>query len=260
MTQERTPGPAGSESPAGAQEHLQPTRDPLRTALASWELFGQALPHELRAPLSAIDAFARLLQEREAQALSPRGRLWLDSLRAAAAHANSLTDALLVLAPMSSRAMERVRVDLSALAAEIIDMERAAAPERQAQVTIEPGLHAMGDPHLLRTLLSNLLGNAWKYTSTRPQARIAFGVAHGPDGEPAFCVSDNGVGFAMEHASKLFRPFGRLHTRSEFEGVGLGLCMALRVVERHDGRIWAEAAPEHGTRVFFRLGEPGAPR
>ncbi len=253
MIKERTPDPAGAqEDPPGTRE--------LRTALASWELFGQALPHELRAPLSVIDAFARLLQEREAQALSARGRLWLDSVRLAAAHANSLADALMVLAPMSSRAMERDRVDLSALAAGIIDLERAAAPGRQAQVTIEPGLHAMGDPHLLRTLLSNLLGNAWKYTSTRPQSRIAFGLVQGSDGEPAFCVSDNGVGFDMEHATKLFRPFARLHTRGEFEGVGLGLCIALRVVERHDGRIWVEAAPDQGTRVFFRLGEPGAPR
>jgi light-regulated signal transduction histidine kinase (bacteriophytochrome) len=259
MTNERTPDRAGFEPSTVLHEHPLPTHE-LRTALASWELFGRELPHELRAPLSLIDAFATLLQQHEAQALSPRGRLWLNHLRGATSHANSLADALLVLAPMSSRAMGRVRVDLSALAAEIIDLERAAAPERQAQVTIEPGLHAMGDLHLLRTLLSNLLGNAWKYSSTRPQSCIAFGIVNGPDGEPEFCVSDNGVGFDMEHASKLFQPFGRLHTRSEFEGVGLGLCMAMRAVERHNGRMWIEAAPEHGTRVFFRLGKPGAPR
>ena len=259
MTKERAPDPAGFQPSAGAQEHPIPTSE-LRAALASWELFGRALPHELRAPLSVIDAFATLLQEREAQALSPRGRQWLDRMRAAALHASSLADALLVLAPMSSQAMERVPVDLSALAAQIIDLERAAAPERQAQVTIAPGLQAVGDPDLLRTLLANLLGNAWKYTSTKPQARIAFGVERAPDGEPAFCVSDNGVGFDMEHASKLFRPFARLHTRSEFEGVGLGLCIALRAVERHGGRIWVEAASEQGTRVFFRLGGPGARR
>lgn len=247
MAQERTPDP------------LFPSGE-LRAALASWEFFGRALPHELRTPLAAIQAFATLLQEREAQALSPRGRLWLDRLRAAALHASSLADALLVLAPMSSRAMESVPVDLSALAAEIIDLELAAAPERQAQVTIQPGLEAVGDPHLLRTLLANLLGNAWKYTSTRPESRIAFGTVRGSDGKPAFCVSDNGVGFDMEHASKLFRPFERLHARTEFEGAGLGLCIALRVLERHGGRIWIEAAPEQGTRVFFRLGEPSGPR
>lgn len=241
MTKERTP------------DHPIPSGE-LRAALASWETFGRALPHELKAPLSVIDAFATLLQEREAQALSPRGRLWLDRLRGAALHASSLADALLVLAPVPLRSMEAVPVDLSALAVQIIELERAVAPDRQAQVTIEPGLEAVGDPHLLRTLLTNLLGNAWKYTSTRPQSRIAFGKVPGSDGGPAFCVSDNGVGFDMEHASKLFRPFERLHTRTEFEGVGLGLCIALRVIERHGGRIWVESAPEQGTRVFFRLG------
>jgi light-regulated signal transduction histidine kinase (bacteriophytochrome) len=254
MNKERKAGFAPS---AGAQEQPLPAGE-LRAALASWELFGRALPHELGAPLAVIDAFAALLQEREAQALTPRGRLWLDRVRAAALHAKSLADAMLVLAPVSLQAMDRVPVDLSALAAQIIDLERDAAPQRQAQVTIEPGLQALGDPHLLRTLLANLLGNAWKYSSTRPQSRIAFGRVHAADGEPAFCVSDNGVGFDMEHAARLFQPFERLHTRSEFEGVGLGLCLARRVVERHGGRIWVEAAPQQGTRVFFRLGDPGA--
>jgi light-regulated signal transduction histidine kinase (bacteriophytochrome) len=260
MTYKRSPDPPSFEPSDSAQEHPISVRE-LHAALASWELFGRALPHELRTPLSLIGAFAALLQEREAQALSPRGRLWLDHVRAAALHANSLADALLELAPVSLQAIESVPVDLSALAAQIIELERAAAPERQAQVTIDPGLEAVGDPHLLRTLLANLLGNAWKYTSAKPQARIAFGRVHAADGEPAFCVRDNGVGFDMEHASKLFRPFERLHTRSEFRGVGLGLCIAQRAVERHGGRIWIEAAPEQGTRVFFRLGGgPGAPR
>jgi signal transduction histidine kinase len=111
----------------------------------------------------------------------------------------------------------------------------------------------VGDPHLLRTLLANLLGNAWKYSATRQQPRISFGIVHAAPGGPAFCVADNGVGFDMEHAPRLFHPFERLHTRGEFDGVGLGLVMARRVVERHGGRIWVEAAPDQGARVFFRL-------
>jgi light-regulated signal transduction histidine kinase (bacteriophytochrome) len=259
MIKERTVEPTGCEPWADAQEHPTAPRD-LRAALATWEQFGRALPHELRAPLALIDAFSALLHEREAQALSPRRRLWLAHVRAAALHANSLADALLVLAPVALQTMERVPVDLSALAAEIIDLERAAAPHRQAQVTIEPGLKALGDPRLLRTLLANLLGNAWKYTSKRPQSCIAFGMVNGADGEPALCVSDNGVGFDMAHAPRLFRPFERLHTRTEFDGVGLGLCIAPQLVERHGGLIWVEAAPEQGTRVFLRLGGPGAPK
>lgn len=246
------PFPGAPVDPAGSRE--------LRTALADWEQFGLALPHELKAPLGLLHTFATLLQEREAHTLSPRGRLWLDHLCAAASQASSLADALLALAPLSLQPMQRVPVDLSALATQIIDLERAATPDRQAQVTIEPGLTTFGDPNLLRTLLSNLLGNAWKYTATRQQPRIAFGIVHGSDGGPAFRVRDNGVGFDMEHASRLFRPFGRLHARSEFEGVGLGLVIARQVVERHGGRIWIEAAPDQGTGVFFRLGDPGARR
>lgn len=257
MTMQRNPDPASSEPSDGEQEHpIRP--DDLRVALATWELFGRALPHELRAPLAAIDAFATLLQEREAQVLSPRGRLWLDRIRAASLHASGLADGLLELAPLSLRAMERVPVDLSALAAQVIDLERTAAPGRQAQVMIESGLAGVGDPGLLRILLANLLGNAWKYTSTRPQSRIAFGITHGLAGGPAFCVSDNGVGFNMKHAPKLFRPFERLHTRSEFEGVGLGLCIAQRVVQRHGGSIWIDSEPDTGTRVLFRLSGSGA--
>lgn len=252
MTQECTFDPAGFEASADQQEHPMPPHE-LRAALASWELFGRALPHELRAPLGVIESFATLLQEREAQALSPRGRRWLDHVRAAAWHANSLAEAVLVLAPVSLKPMKREPVDLSALAAQIINLERAAAPERQVQVTIAPGLQALGDPDLLRTLLANLLGNAWKYTSRQPQSRIAFASVSGPDGAPAFCVSDDGAGFDMKHADKLFRPFERLHSRSEFEGDGLGLWIAQRVVERHGGHIWAEGEPGRGTRVYFRL-------
>lgn len=250
MNPQRTSDPAPAGGPPGSCE--------LRSALADWEQFGLALPHELKAPLGVLHAFASLLQEREAQALSPRGRLWLQRVCTSASHASSLADALLALAPLALQPLRREPVDLSALACEIIDLQRAASPDRQAQVTIEPGLAASGDPHLLRTLLSNLLGNAWKYSAARQPARITFGSVHGPDGAPAWCVRDNGVGFDMAHAARLFRPFERLHTRSEFEGVGLGLVIARRVVERHGGSIWIEAAPDQGTAVFFRLGDPGA--
>jgi light-regulated signal transduction histidine kinase (bacteriophytochrome) len=248
----KNPDQASGERSAVEQERARVGQ--LHAALQEWEAFGRALPHELMGPLSVLDAFAALLDEREAHRLSERGRLMLDRLRSASLHARSLATGLLVLAPLSLHPLTSVPVDLSALAREIMELELAAAPARQALITIQPGLTASGDPHLLRSLVANLLGNAWKYSATRQQAQIEFGLVPVANAEPAFCVRDNGVGFPMEYADDLFQPFKRLHTSSEFEGVGLGLLIARRVVERHGGSIWAEAVPDEGARMFFRLG------
>jgi signal transduction histidine kinase len=241
------PEAAGAEAPEAE----------LRAALADWELFARAVPHELKAPLAVIEGFATALHERESGALSERGRLHLERIRKTAAHARSLGEALLLLAPLSLQAMRREQVDLSALAWQFIDLQRIMEPERQVEVDIQPGLSTLGDPDLLRSLMANLLGNAWKFTRPREPARIEFGLVSIGAEQPAFCVSDNGVGFDMEHAGDLFSPFSRLHGRSEFEGSGVGLVIARRIVERHAGSIWVHSTEGQGTRLYFVLDGEG---
>jgi len=226
----------------------------LESALRDWEAFARAIPHELKSPMAIIEGFAAVLDARESSTLSARGRHHLETIRRTAAHAKSLSEALLVLAPMSMQAMRREHVDLSGMAGAIVDLLRAGDDTRTVEVTIQPGMHTFGDPDLLRSLMSNLLGNAWKFTSQQPVARIEFrGVATGV--HQTFCVSDNGVGFDMARAGELFTPLVRLHGPAEFGGSGLGLAIARRVVHRHAGRIWVDASEGEGARFFFSLGE-----
>lgn len=229
----------------------------LESALRDWEAFARAIPHELKTSMAIIGGFSAALYEREHGALSDRGRRHLDGIRRTAAHAKSLGEALLVLAPMSMQAMRWEHVDLSAIAWEFVDLLRNGADSRTVEVEIQAGMRAIGDPDLLRLLVGNLLGNAWKFTSQRPVARIDFRAVDA-GAHQAFCVSDNGVGFPMAHAGELFAPLVRLHGPAEFEGSGIGLAIARRAVERHAGHIWADASEGQGARFFFSLG--AAPR
>jgi signal transduction histidine kinase len=164
---------------------------------------------------------------------------------------NELIDGLMMVTRVSREAVRPRRVDFSAAAAEIVGDMRRAEPARHVEVTIEPGMHAHGDLTLLRTLLQNLIGNAWKYTRKVGEARIwVTRDAQAPNG---FCVSDNGVGFDPRYAQRLFTPFQRLHSASEYEGTGVGLATARRIVERHGGSIRAESLPDAGASFHFTL-------
>ncbi|MGE5467183.1 MAG: PAS domain S-box protein [Ignavibacteria bacterium] len=212
------------------------------------ESFAYSISHDLRAPLRGIDGFSRLLQEEYGSGLDQQGNEYLTRVRRAAQRLGTLIDDLLELSRVSRQEMRRVSVDLSALAADVVDDLRQGEPERRVAVNIAPHCMADGDPQLLRVLLENLLGNAWKYSRHTEDATIAFG----QDGWGYF-IRDNGAGFDMAYAEKLFRPFQRLHNPSEFEGSGIGLASAARVVRRHGGRIWAESRPGAGAVFRFTL-------
>jgi PAS domain S-box-containing protein len=215
------------------------------------EAFAYSVSHDLRAPLRSIDGFSRLLTERYQDAIDETGRGYLQRIRNASARMSDLIDALLKMSRVSRSELKHVEVDLSAVAREVGAELRNAEPQRRVAFEIQPGLMVHGDPALLRTLMDNLLGNAWKFTRGRDRARIEVGA--GPDG--ALFVRDNGAGFAPEYAAKLFRPFQRLHGEDEYPGHGIGLATVKRIVERHGGSIRAEGEVEQGATFWFSLGE-----
>jgi light-regulated signal transduction histidine kinase (bacteriophytochrome) len=184
--------------------------------------------------------------------LDHSGRDYLHRIQSASQHMSRLIDDMLNLAQVSRAGLDRVPVDLTALATTVADDLRHAEPTRHADVVIAPNLHANGDPRLLQVLLQNLLHNAWKFTSTRPTARIECGQTF-HNGTPAYFVRDDGVGFDMAYAHKLFGAFQRLHTSKEFPGTGIGLATVQRIVHRHCGHVWAESALERGTTFYFTL-------
>ncbi|MDO8934157.1 MAG: PAS domain S-box protein [Rhodocyclaceae bacterium] len=216
------------------------------------ESFAYSISHDLRAPLRGIDGFSRLLQEEYGDRLDGQGNEYLVRVRRATQRLGTLIDDLLELSRVARHDMRRVRVDLSALMADIAEDLRRAEPERSVAIAIEPGCVAEGDPQLLRVLLENLLGNAWKYSRNNPAARIEFGREPTGD-EVCYFIRDNGVGFDMAYLDKLFTPFQRLHNPTDFEGSGIGLASAARVVRRHRGSIWAESSPGQGAVFRFTL-------
>lgn len=225
----------------------------LRQANEELESFAYSVSHDLRAPLRAIDGFSRILVERYADQLEPAARDYLDRVRKAAGRMGELIDAILAISRLSRAEFRRERVDLSHLAAEVVDELRADDPSRDVEVRIAPGLEALGDATLLRNLLVNLLGNAWKFTRGREDAWIEFGATRHEDGEVEFHVHDNGAGFDPTYGDKLFRPFQRLHSQQEFSGHGIGLASVKRIIERHGGRIRAEGEVGEGATFHFTL-------
>jgi light-regulated signal transduction histidine kinase (bacteriophytochrome) len=224
----------------------------LEAANRELEAFSYSVSHDLRAPLRAIAGFAQLLQRELAGQLDARSRDHLDRVLAAADRMNGLIDALLELSHVSRASFQRRRVDLSAAAAAVVDDLRHREPERAVDVSIEPGLAAEADPRLARLLLDNLIGNAWKFTSRTPAARIEVGaIAH--DGATAFFVRDNGAGFDPALADRMFAPFQRMHSVAEFPGTGIGLATVKRIIDRHGGTVWAESAVGRGATFYFTL-------
>jgi len=213
--------------------------------------FGYIVSHDLRAPIRVVEGFTKIVKEDYGAVLDAVGHDHLDRVLGAAARMNSMIDALLQLSRLSSQPIARVPVNLSQIAGFVVDDLRREHPERDVEVEIEPQLLASGDPTLLRMLLENLLGNAWKYTGNTENARI--GLARRPGETTGFTVHDNGAGFDMRYADRLFGVFQRLHSASEFPGTGVGLASVRRIVRRHRGEVWAESEPERGARFHFTL-------
>ena len=226
----------------------------LQLAVANKELeaFSYSVSHDLRAPLRSIDGFSEALTEDYAGVLDAEGNSYLQRIRSAAQRMAQLIDDLLDLSRVSRAEMRREEVDLTGTAEAIAAELRTTEPERQASLLIQPGLTATGDPRLLRVVLENLIGNAWKYTAKRSTARIEMGsTCH--EGKAAYFVRDDGAGFDMAYAGKLFGAFQRLHGMNEFPGTGIGLATVQRIIHRHGGRVWAEAAVDQGATFYFTL-------
>jgi light-regulated signal transduction histidine kinase (bacteriophytochrome) len=215
------------------------------------ESFGALVSHDLRAPIRVVEGFTKIVKEDYGAVLDAVGHDHLDRVLGAAARMNSMIDALLQLSRLSSQPIARVPVNLSQIAGFVVDDLRRQHPERAVEIEIEPQLLASGDPTLLRMLLENLIGNAWKYTANAEHARI--GLARRPGETTGFTVHDNGAGFDMRYADRLFGVFQRLHSASEFPGTGVGLASVRRIVRRHHGEVWAESEPERGARFHFTL-------
>jgi PAS domain S-box-containing protein len=224
----------------------------LERANRELEAFSYSISHDLRAPLRAINGFAHLLGEEYGGSIDGRGKDYLRRVRAGAEKMGNLIDDLLELSRISRQEMRRGPVDLSALARTVGEELHAAEPGRRVEWAIMPGVQATGDAVLIETVLHNLIGNAWKYSSKREAARIEFGISE-EGGRLAYFVRDNGAGFDMAHAGKLFGAFQRLHSPAEFPGTGIGLATVARVIHRHGGEVWAEAEPGKGATFFFTL-------
>ncbi|HUR26327.1 MAG TPA: GAF domain-containing protein [Candidatus Thermoplasmatota archaeon] len=216
------------------------------------EAFSYSVSHDLRAPLRTISGFTSLLTAKHARELSPPAIVLLDGVRKSADRLGRLIDDLLDLSRVQRVDFVRQPVDLSAMASQAIGELAANDPGRKVEWSVEPGLTAEGDARLIGVLLQNLLGNAWKFTRDSPAARIQVG-RQDSGGDAVFYVRDNGAGFDMAYATKLFQPFQRLHHTSEFEGTGVGLATVQRIVERHGGRTWAEGRPGKGASFYFTL-------
>ncbi len=224
----------------------------LEAANRELEAFSYSVSHDLRAPLRGIDGFSQALLEDYADRLDAPGQDYLRRVRAATQRMSLLIDDLLSLSRITRGELLREAVDLSGLARTVIEQLREAQPERQVEFQVADGLTAQGDPRLLRIALENLLGNAWKFSSKTTGAIVEFGVMR-DGGEDVYFVRDNGAGFDMNYASKLFGAFQRLHDVREFEGTGIGLATVQRIVHRHGGRVWAESEPGRGATFYFTL-------
>ena len=225
----------------------------LEVANKQLESFSYSVSHDLRAPLRSIMGFSELLADECGAELSEQSRQHLDRVLANGRRMNELIEGLLALSGVVRAEINRIPFDLSALAEEVLREIRESAPDRPAEIVVERGLRVVADRVLMRAALTNLAGNAWKFSSKCPSTRIEIGARKGESRETVFFVKDNGAGFEMKHADKLFGAFQRLHRQQEFPGTGVGLATVQRIIARHGGRIWAESQPNQGATFFFTL-------
>jgi light-regulated signal transduction histidine kinase (bacteriophytochrome) len=235
-------------------ETLRDAKAAAEAANRELEAFSYSVAHDLRAPLRGVDGFSQALLEDYADKLTDEGRGYLKHLRESAQQMGRLIDDLLALSRVTRSELVRESVDFSGLARNVATQLRRAQSDRRVEITIAAAIVAEGDARLLRIALENLLGNAWKFTSKCAEPRIEVGVTAVGESS-AYFVRDNGAGFDMAYASKLFGAFQRLHSTDEFEGTGIGLATVQRIINRHGGRIWAIGEVGCGATFYFTLGE-----
>ena len=246
-----------SEAFANMRKDLHQTMDELENKSDEMEMFAYAVSHDLKAPLRAIDGFSQALAEDFDDQLPDKAHMYLDMIRNGAGDMGRLIDDILWLSRSTRGEMRQEQVDLSAMAAEILKELARQDPDRTVETEISPEIVVQGDERLLKIMLQNLLGNAWKYTRNSPDARIELDGKR--MGDKVRCrLRDNGCGFDMNYADKLFKPFHRLHPSTEYEGSGIGLTSVERIVKRHHGQVWAESQPGEGSTFFVELTGPQA--
>ena len=224
----------------------------LEDANRQLKAFSYSIAHDLRAPLASIHGFATVLERQCSDVLDDRSKHYLQRIKSGIRHIDELADGLLALAALSRAELRAEPVDLTKLAVDAVRRCRERDPQREIDIRIEPDLHVHGDRHMLIHVIDNLVGNAWKFTSRRESACIEIGSADSGEGK-VFFVRDNGAGFDMQHAARMFEPFQRMHTVAEFEGTGIGLAIVSSVIGRHGGKVWAIAAGGAGATFYFRL-------
>jgi PAS domain S-box-containing protein len=227
----------------------------LESANKELEAFSYSVSHDLRSPLQNIDSFSQILMEDYANRLNAEGRDYVQRLRASCQHMEDIIEALLALSNMTRNELVVEQFDLTALAHAVAADVKQKNADRLVDWVIADGLTVEGDSQLLRVVLENLFGNAWKFTANRTRARIEFGALPQSNGARTYFVRDDGAGFDMERAGNLFTPFKRLHDQNEFRGTGIGLATVQRVINRHRGKIWAEGVVNQGATFCFTLAE-----
>jgi len=232
---------------------LMATQAALRLANRELETFSYTVSHDLRSPLLTVQGFTRLLGKELGAGANAKVTHYLERVGEAVAHMGRLVDGLLALSHVARSKLQLENVDVSAMAGEVLAMLRRTNPERDVEVRIQEGLRARADSRLMASLLENLLGNAWKFSAAAEPAQISVGRSAHTTSEVVLFVKDNGAGFDMAHADQLFGAFERLHTASEYPGMGIGLATVHRIVGRHGGRVWAESAPGQGACFYVAL-------
>lgn len=238
-------------------QELRESEEQLRCANEELEAFSYAVAHDLRKPLHVINSYCQGIMTLCGKQLEEECLGYVRSAYDGTLKMNRLITSLLMLSQARYSEFKREAVDLSAVALDVVEELELAEPERKVAVKIHPGLAAWGDANLLRVVLANLIGNAWKYSAERADAIIEFGALDSA-GAKAFYVRDNGIGLDMEQSHELFKPFRRLESGGQAEGLGIGLATVERIVKRHGGRVWAEGEPGKGTAIYFILSGDGA--
>lgn len=236
------------------EERVRALSAQLETTNRELDTLFYSVAHDLRAPLCGIAGWSRALLDDYGSQLDEQAQTFINRVHSETQRMEQRIDAILYLSRLTRCEMRVEQTDLSAIAQTVAARVRERTPERSVEVTIQPGLSARGDPRLMETVLANLLGNAFKFTGKTPQARIGFGQTE-TQGHRAFFVRDNGAGFDMAYAKKLFGAFQRMHKDSDFAGTGIGLAAVQRLIHRHGGHVWAEAHVNQGATFYFTLEE-----